>query len=209
MGTREQNTSGQGRGAQVPVELRGWNWGAFLLNWIWGLGNNTFIALLMFVPLVNVVMLFVLGVEGNAWAWRNRRWRSVAHFRAIQRKWALSAVVVYALSIALIAGVGVQRLTMLRDSGAYRLSADLLKHDNVTVAVFGLPMETGFPRGGVETRGVQGRAAISYAISGPKASGTVYVEATKADDKWTLRYLQVKIEGYSQRLILIPAPPVE
>jgi hypothetical protein len=32
------NTSGQGVAAV-----------AFLLNWIWGIGNNTFIALLMFV----------------------------------------------------------------------------------------------------------------------------------------------------------------
>jgi hypothetical protein len=43
------NTSGQGVGAVVPPEIDCWNWGAFLLNWIWGIGNNTFIALLMFV----------------------------------------------------------------------------------------------------------------------------------------------------------------
>ncbi len=24
------NTSGQGKGAEVPQEIRGWNWGAFL-----------------------------------------------------------------------------------------------------------------------------------------------------------------------------------
>ena len=30
----------------IPPEIDRWNWGAFLLNWIWGVGNNTFIALL-------------------------------------------------------------------------------------------------------------------------------------------------------------------
>src|SRR5215813_2581633 len=59
------NTSGQGERAIVPPEIRGWNWGAFLLNWIWGICNDTYIALLMFVPLVNVVMIFVLGAKGS------------------------------------------------------------------------------------------------------------------------------------------------
>jgi len=27
--------------AEVPDEIDRWNWGAFLLNWIWGIGNNT------------------------------------------------------------------------------------------------------------------------------------------------------------------------
>jgi len=26
---------------QVPAEIDRWNWGAFLLNWVWGIGNNT------------------------------------------------------------------------------------------------------------------------------------------------------------------------
>jgi hypothetical protein len=40
------NTSGQGERAHVPAEIDRWNWGAFLLNWIWGIGNDTYIALL-------------------------------------------------------------------------------------------------------------------------------------------------------------------
>src|SRR5690348_2738425 len=71
----EDNTSGLGERAIVPPEIRGWNWGAFLLNWIWGAANGVYIAFLMFVPLVNVVMIFVLGAKGNEWAWRKERWR--------------------------------------------------------------------------------------------------------------------------------------
>ena len=44
-----ENTSGRGKAAVLPDQLRGWNWGAFLLNVLWGIGNSTFIALLMFV----------------------------------------------------------------------------------------------------------------------------------------------------------------
>jgi hypothetical protein len=34
----------------IPAEIRLWNWGAFLLNWIWGIGNQTYIALLALIP---------------------------------------------------------------------------------------------------------------------------------------------------------------
>ena len=55
-----QNTSGQGKDAVVPAEIRGWSWGAFFLTWIWGVGNNTYRAFWMFCPFVNLVFWFVL-----------------------------------------------------------------------------------------------------------------------------------------------------
>ncbi|VFS51713.1 hypothetical protein [Budvicia aquatica] len=60
-----ENSSGKGALAEIPAEIRGWNWGAFFLHWIWGIGNNTFIAFLVFIPFVNLVMPFVLGAKGN------------------------------------------------------------------------------------------------------------------------------------------------
>ena len=67
---------------------RGWNWGAFFLTWIWGVCNNVWISLLCFVPLVGLVMCFILGAYGSKWAWKNKRWDSVEHFKRVQRKWA-------------------------------------------------------------------------------------------------------------------------
>ncbi len=97
------NTSGQGKASVIPSEIRGWSWGAFLLNWIWGIGNQTYIALLMFVPLVNVVMIFVLGAKGREWAWRNKHWESVEKFKKVQKIWAvvgLCLVLVFILFVA-------------------------------------------------------------------------------------------------------------
>jgi len=96
-----ENTSGTGRDAAVPAEIDRWNWGAFLLTWIWGIGNNTYIALLSFIPFVNLVMLFVLGIKGSAWAWKNKRWESVEHFKSTQRKWAIAGLVVCVISFLL------------------------------------------------------------------------------------------------------------
>lgn len=81
----------------VPAEIDEWNWGAFFLNGIWGLGNKTYIALLAFVPVINVVMMFILGFKGNKMAWKNKDWESVEHFKSVQRYWNIAGFVAMAL----------------------------------------------------------------------------------------------------------------
>jgi len=71
------------------------------MNWIWGLFNNTFIALLTFVPLLNIIMFFVLGAKGNEWAWRNKKWDSIEHFQRVQRKWAIAGLVILVAGVSL------------------------------------------------------------------------------------------------------------
>ena len=95
------NTSGQGQGAAVPAEIQGLNWGAFLLNWIWGIFNGTLLALLCLIPFLNLIMAIVLLVKGNEWAWQNKRWDSVEHFKRVQRQWAIWGVVLLVAGIVL------------------------------------------------------------------------------------------------------------
>ena len=80
---------------QLPEYLKGWNWGAFLGTWAWGLANGTYIALLVFLPIFNLIMPFALGAMGNEWAWKNRKWESPAHFRSVQKSWALWGSVIF------------------------------------------------------------------------------------------------------------------
>jgi hypothetical protein len=97
----EPNNSGQGKDATIPAEVAymGWNWGAFFLNWIWGLRNHTRIALLTLIPGPCFVMPFVLGSRGSEWAWQNQRWRDVEHFKLVQRAWAWAGLVVFVAGI--------------------------------------------------------------------------------------------------------------
>jgi hypothetical protein len=84
------NTSGLGRGAPVPAGLGDWNWGGFLLTWIWGIGNNVWWSFLVFIPYLGaMVMPWVLAFKGNEWAWQSRHWESVEHFKRVQRAWML------------------------------------------------------------------------------------------------------------------------
>src|ERR1700693_2934867 len=106
----------------IPAEIDRWNWGAFLLNWIWGIGNSTFIALLTLIPPFGIlIMPFVLGAKGSGWAWRNGRWDSVEHFKRVQRLWAIWGVVIWFGGIALFGGIIGGAFYLLRDSEAYRL----------------------------------------------------------------------------------------
>jgi len=72
----------------VPAAAKRWNWGAFFMSWIWGLGNRTSIALLSLIPVVNIVMAFVLGARGSQWAWKNKNWENEAQFTRIQGLWS-------------------------------------------------------------------------------------------------------------------------
>ena len=102
-GVTPENTSGQGKLAAVPEEVKGWSWGAFGLTWIWGICNSVWIALLCLIPFFNLAWAIVLGVQGNEWAWRNKKWDSIEHFKSTQRSWNIAGIVVFAISIVAIA----------------------------------------------------------------------------------------------------------
>ena len=96
-----EDTTHQDITASVPSEIDEWNWGAFFLNGIWGIGNKTYVALLAFIPVVNIVMMFVLGFKGNAMAWKNKEWESIEHFKTVQRNWNIAGLIALALYIVI------------------------------------------------------------------------------------------------------------
>jgi hypothetical protein len=95
----DENNSGGGSGVIPPPGVKGWSWGAFLLNWIWAVFNKTWIGLLCLVPYVGFVMSIYLGIKGRELAWRNKYWDSLEHFNQVQRRWTIWALV-------LVFGVG-------------------------------------------------------------------------------------------------------
>jgi hypothetical protein len=82
-----ENNSGGGSLIVPPPGIKGWSWAAFILDWIWAIGNKTWIGLCCLVPVVGFFLAFYLGIKGRELAWRNKRWDSIEHFNAAQRKW--------------------------------------------------------------------------------------------------------------------------
>lgn len=203
MNTHE-NTSGQGPLAAVPPEIDRWNWGAFLLSWVWGVGNRTWIALLAFVPLVNLVMPFVLGVKGSTWAWRNRRWDSVDHFRRVQRRWAW-------FGLALWVGVGVLcamalmgAFSMIKHSEPARMVLLQMEATPAVVAFTGQPLVPSTPMGHFEESGDSGQADFSMQVSGPQGAGRVSVRAVKARGAWQIDAAEFQDDATGQTVPLAP-----
>lgn len=190
--------------AEIPAELDRWNWGAFLLNWIWGIGNSVFIALLMFVPLVNIVMIFVLGARGSRWAWRNRAWRDAEHFRRVQRKWAIAGVIIWLAMIGIGAALFFSILTGIKHSDAYVMTMDAVRSDAQVSEELGDDIQAGFwISGNINLNaGGTGSANFSIPITGSKGSGTALSKAVRINGVWQLRLLIVYPEGANAPLVL-------
>ncbi|MBI2264635.1 MAG: hypothetical protein HYU64_05630 [Armatimonadetes bacterium] len=113
-----ENTSGQPN-AVLPEELKGLNWGAFLLNWIWAIGHKAWLgfALSFFCGLIGAIYLLI---KGNEDAWKSRRFNSVEEFKQVQAawlKWGL-IVLVAGVVLGLVFGVGGALLSIL--AGGHR-----------------------------------------------------------------------------------------
>ena len=80
-----------------------WNWGAFGLGWIWGVGNNCYLALLQFVPipLMAIVIRIILGIYGTRWAYENGEIKDVNTFFAIQNSWNKAGKIYFFIEIAI------------------------------------------------------------------------------------------------------------
>jgi hypothetical protein len=89
-----ENNSGQGKVDDLPEGIKGFSWGAFLLSWIWAIGNSTWIGLLALVPYVGFIVSIYLGFKGREMAWQNKRWDSVEHFQRVQKQWSFWGVLI-------------------------------------------------------------------------------------------------------------------
>ncbi|WP_071187380.1 serine/threonine-protein kinase [Trichormus sp. NMC-1] len=80
---------------KVPEEILGWNWGAFLMPWLWIWPNYVWLyGLVCFIPQIGWIMTIALGAKGNEWAWKSRHWRSIQQFKDHQRGWAIAGMMI-------------------------------------------------------------------------------------------------------------------
>ena len=88
----------------LPPEIVGWNWGGFLLSWMWAIRNRVWAGLWALFPLpaVFIAVSIILGVKGTEWSWGSGRWSSVAEFKRSQRRWAIGGVIFWVVLIAAV-----------------------------------------------------------------------------------------------------------
>jgi|GEM_PF-2445523 len=86
-----------------PDELRKWSWGAFGLGWIWGIGNQVWISLLVFIPFLNIIiglpLSIYLGICGNRLAWEKDQKKDLTEFMNRQRIWGNWGIAFFIIGI--------------------------------------------------------------------------------------------------------------
>ncbi len=182
---------------------RGWNWGAFWLNWVWGLGNDTPVALLTLVPGLNFIMPFILGAKGNEWAWRNGDWRDVEHFKRVQRIWAwvgggltLGSLVVFILFAWLMHAA-------LVSNGAYQTAVSKIRYSPELEQSLGLPVEP-FTWGGKFILNIADTTMQMFAVQGSKGNGVALVVGEQVQGVWGLDFLVIITQGGENIVLIIP-----
>ena len=93
---------------ELPADLRGFNWGAFFLNWIWGIRHKVSWAWWALIPVVNIFIAFKLGFQGNELAWKNCEWEDEIHFDEVEREWTM-----WGIGIAIITYLLIQLAVLL------------------------------------------------------------------------------------------------
>lgn len=111
------------KGKNIPKELNEFNWGAFLLTFIWGIKHKAWITLLA-IPLIyfqlplglNWLLLtglqFYCGFRGNMWAYQVDWWMTPKDFRLNQMRWGIAAIalnITIPLLLLIIAGRFIQK----------------------------------------------------------------------------------------------------
>lgn len=102
-----------GLNGPFPQELNKWNWGAFLLSWIWSIGNSVWIGLLALISPISLIMMIVLGFKGNEWAWKAKKWDSIEHFKTVQAKWQKWGIIIFIASIVVSVVFGILFAVMM------------------------------------------------------------------------------------------------
>lgn len=86
----------------VPYEIKKWNWGAFMFNMVWGIGNYNYLPLLCLIPVFNVIWVFVCGAKGNEWAWKSGKFNNVEDFLATQETWNRAGLVFFIINLVIV-----------------------------------------------------------------------------------------------------------
>jgi len=191
--------------AEIPAELDRWNWGAFFLNWIWGIGNSTFIALLALIPVINIIMIIVLGARGSRWAWQNRAWRDAEQFRKTQRNWAIAGLIIWVVGIGGCAATVGSVPYLLKGNDAYRMTMDAVRVDDRVKSAIGDGLTDNFWVGGHVNVNVNGSgdAQFSIPIHGRKGKGTAFSNVVRTAGKWSMRLPVVRVDGVDAPIVLI------
>ena len=135
------------------------------------------------------------GMPSQRPSWWSRNW-----------KWFVPAgcLTIILLFVAFIGGIVMIAFGSMKQADVYKEAVARAQSDPLVVQKLGSPIGPGmFLSGNINVNGTSGEAKLAIPIHGPKAKGTIYVEATKSAGKWNYALMQVAVEGEDTRIDLL------
>ena len=94
---------------------------------------------------------------------------------------------------------------VIKSSDIYQQSLVMVQGNPKAIAVLGTPIKVGFlPSGSIDVEGSSGQADFAIPVSGPKASGKVYVVAAKSAGKWRFTTFELVLDDVDKPINLMP-----
>lgn len=111
---------------------------------------------------------------------------------ALSKGWKLGIAVLAPASLVVLFAVPmlVAVNTMMRNSGAYKLTMATAQASPCVTGALGSPLQAGWMiSGSTEESTIEGSAALSIPVKGPKGTGDLDVVAKKPNGSWTMKSL--------------------
>ena len=113
------------KGQAFPKTINAFNWGACLLTPVWGFFNKTpityfwiFFAIIPFVGIIlSSVFSIYCGIKGNEWAWENNEWQDIDQMHYVQKKWAITGLMVEVVAVFIMVAVSVHHINSIQRAG--------------------------------------------------------------------------------------------
>jgi hypothetical protein len=134
--------------------------------------------------------------------WWSRNWKWLVPVVCVA---GVVMTVVPLVAIYLFASFFLHTMThTMKTSGGYQEALAAARANPAAVQALGTPIRDGwFPTGSVEGGGTSGSSDLAISVSGPKASGTLYVRATSSMGDWHLTMLVLQLKGTGERIDLL------
>ena len=122
--------------------------------------------------------------------------------------WAVIVVLLLVMGLSCVICVGggfYGIVSLMKSNPAFADSLAMVQENPRAQQLLGTPIEAGwFVSGEVNVTPASGTAELSYPVSGPKGSGTVYVSARKIAGEWVITSLYLVMEKTGEKIIITP-----
>ncbi|WP_087021197.1 hypothetical protein [Thaumasiovibrio subtropicus] len=188
----------------MPEEIKGWNWGAFILCPFWGIRFGVYRALLSLIPGMGFFVMIWLGLRGNKLAWEADYWVSTYQFKQAQRRWSAYSLIYVILTVSLtFAVVNLDRVDE-EFVPPFEMSLKEVSDSKNFKDKIGTPFTTDFNYGRIIPNEAGEISEFGYSIIGLKGQGYVSVSALNQNDEWKIRCLYVFYPEKTPKEAIIP-----